>query len=82
MLPSTIRFFDAVYANNIPAVRAVLKRDKVDPDVPDIRKPSKDTALLFACEKQLIELAATLLKAKPKQANVNCENTEGRRPVW
>lgn len=80
--PSSVRFFDAVYAGNFPAIRAIIKRDKVNPNVCDNRNSANTTALLYACENQFIDLARVLLKAKPIGADVNKDDSSGRRPIW
>ena len=79
---SSTKFFDAVYSQNFPALRAVVKRDKVNPNIPDTRTSNHSTALLYACENQLINLARALLKLKPVGADVNREDKQGRRPIW
>ena len=82
MSPVGLKFFQAVYSNNIPAIRAILKREKLNPNIADTRRASHRTALLYACENQLIDLARALLKAKPVRADVDKEDLQGRRPIW
>lgn len=82
LAPSAIRFFDAVYKNRIPNLRAILKRDKLDPNITDTRKDSRPTALTYACENQKVDLARALLRAKPVGANVDKADGQGRRPIW
>lgn len=82
MPASSVKFFQAVYSSNLHAIRNVIKRDKVNPNVPDTRNSSHRTALLYACENQLIDLARFLLKAKPIGADVNKDDLQGRRPIW
>ena len=76
------KFFDAVYSQNCPAIRAIVKRDKINPNIPDMRTAEHTTALLYACENELIDLARALLKLKPIAADVNKDNKHGRRPIW
>jgi len=33
--PAVLKFFEAVHANRVPAVKAILKREKLNPDVTD-----------------------------------------------
>lgn len=82
MSPVELKFFQAVYSNNIPAIRALLKREKLNPNIPDKRRATHRTALLYACENQLIDLARALLKAKPFSADVDKEDLQGRHPIW
>ncbi|XP_067941805.1 putative ankyrin repeat protein RF_0381 [Watersipora subatra] len=79
---SSIKFFDAVYSQNLPALRAIVKREKVAPDTVDTRTDNASTALLYAAENRLIDLARALLKLKPVGADVNKEDSFGRRPIW
>ncbi|KAF6034775.1 hypothetical protein EB796_006912 [Bugula neritina] len=80
--PAAVRFFDAVYNNQLKALKYIMKREKVDPNIGDIRQPSHPTALIHACENLNINLARALLEAKPVGADVNKSDQNGRRAIW
>ena len=75
------RLFDAVYGNEVDAVKQMVRVEKLNVNVEDEDDPLRPTPLLVACQHQLVDIVRVLVKAKPK-ADVNQANTRGRRPIW
>ncbi|RUS72912.1 hypothetical protein EGW08_019332, partial [Elysia chlorotica] len=60
----------------------MLKKREVDVEAVDQTDPVRPTAIIIASELGHVDMVRTLMRAKPKHADVNAETKFGRRAIW
>ena len=82
--PLTKELYQAIKDDKLDKVKLLLKKEKVNPNVidPTPENTLKESPLLIACSNQNVEIARLLVKNKLYPADVNCENVQGKRPIW
>ncbi|GFN77014.1 ankyrin repeat domain-containing protein 1-like [Plakobranchus ocellatus] len=80
--PHLLDFFNAVKLQDCDKVKKMLKQREVDVEDVDLRDPVRPTAIILASELGHVDMVHTLMKAKPKHADVNAETKLGRRAIW
>ncbi|XP_035829420.1 putative ankyrin repeat protein RF_0381 [Aplysia californica] len=80
--PALGEFFTAVRFSNCKKIKKMLKDRVVDVEDVDLSDSCRPTAIIVASELGLLEVVKTLMRAKPKPADVNAETRKGRRAIW
>ena len=78
----TQALFDAIYADNELEVKRLVRKDDVNTNVVDENELNKPSALIAAVQRENIEIVKFLLKSKKHPADVNKEDTRGKRAIW
>ena len=68
--------------SGFPQIKKILKEKVVSIEDVDPSDSSCPTAIIVASELGLIDVVQTLMRAKPKQANINAETKRGKRAIW
>jgi ankyrin repeat protein len=63
-------------------VKQMIKEGNVNVNARDPENPHGATALIIASLAGNVEMVRTLMKAKPKPADVNAETITGKRAIW
>ena len=81
--PLTKELYQAIRDDDLDKVKLLLKKEKVNPNVIDpVDNDMKESPLMVACNEQKVEMVRMLVKNKQYPADVNCENKQGKRPIW
>ena len=63
-------------------IKTLLKSKEVHIEDVDPTDSSRPTAVIVASELGLVDVVKTLMKAKPRPADINAETRRGRRAIW
>ncbi|KAH9514056.1 hypothetical protein Btru_030099 [Bulinus truncatus] len=75
-------YFSAVKAGNCRKVGKILKTKDVCINDTDPTDSTSPTAIIIACQLELLDMVELLLTAKPEPANVNAVSLTGCRAIW